>query len=664
MPAKKLGELLIESKLINEDQFAKALEAQRMTPNIPIGQVLCQLGYITTDDLNLVLDFNRKRLKLGEILVQQKLIDQDKLDKALSLSQKEKIPVGKALLRLHFVEAEQLARAISTQYDLPYISLEKQDIAPELAHFVNANFAVRHRIIPIERNGRIVTMAMAFPLSSHALHELETISHCQIRPVIAREGDIQIAQENLYGIRHRTSNLPADALELNLVEDLPGGDIGSKYVLDHNVEHQLKQLLTTGVKAGASDIHLEQAERGMQVRFRIDGVLQRLDFGDDTRFVNKYGRQLVSKIKILCDLDITERRRPQDGSFTVKVAREGKSHNIDFRVSTIPTRHGENIVIRILDKRGPMSLESVGFSHNHIDQLQQLLTKPTGIFLVTGPTGSGKTSTLYAILDKINRPGVKTLTVENPIEYSIDGISQSEVNETIGNTFAVFLRAFLRQDPDNIMVGEIRDQETASIAIRASLTGHTVLSTLHTNDSTSAVTRLIDMGVESNLVSSSMRCIIAQRLVRRICPLCKEPYQPEKEHLKELLLPTEAPLRLLHGKGCNHCHFTGFSGRIPIIEMWMPSREEVLLINRGADNATLRDTAFVNGNTPTMLEDGLNRVRSSETTIEELLRVVPYEQIEEFRRKSKLHPFPWQKKGQGKPSPPPKNAPETKKAPG
>lgn len=634
MPEKKLGEILIGCGLITPEQFATALELQCHKPGRPIGQILCEQGFLTAENLNTTLDYNQKRLKLGEILVKARQIDREKLDKALEVSKKEKIPLGKALLNLHYVEEEQIARAVAQQYDLPLLSLRERNFDSELSRFLNPNYALRHRIAVIDRNATTLTLAMAFPLSAHLLHELEMMTHFKISPVIVRESEVLYALEKIYGPRKHPSTISVEQLALDMVDDLSPEEARSRYVLDYNIDYLFKRLLMIGIKCGASDIHLESTERGMQVRFRVDGVLQFLELDEDTAKISAKGSALISKVKILCELDITERRRPQDGSFRVKIGTDSNPRNIDFRVSVIPTRFGENVVIRILDKIGPMTLETIGFSRAAVDDLERLLGNPTGMFLVTGPTGSGKSSTLYAILARLNKPGVKILTVEDPIEYSIEGISQSEVNEGIGNTFAEFLRSFLRQDPDHIMVGEIRDLDTCSIAIRASLTGHTVLSTLHTNDATSAVPRFIDIGVEPTLISATLRCVIAQRLVRVNCPHCKAVYQPTatSHYLEEFLEYLGTGHELVRGKGCVRCHQTGFMGRKPIIELWAPTREEAVLINRRPDNGMLREAVFGDGRRQTMLQNGLDRVREGETTIEELIRVVPFEQIEEFIR--------------------------------
>jgi len=636
MPEFKLGELLIQNKLVNQEQFDQALEMQQLTPQQPIGQILIMLGFLNARDLEYILDHNKKRRKLGDILVSQGLIDEEKLHNALSVSGEEKIPLGRALIRQQVIEEEQVARAVALQHDLKFVSLAGVRFDPELSRFVNATFAQRLRIVPIRCRDNCLTIAMAYPVQRDELAQLESWCHMKIVPVIAKESDIIIAQQKVFKI---VGGAEHAKMHFELSEDQARDATKSKYVNDFisaDVDYLVKRIIATGIKEGASDIHFESTENGMVIRYRLDGILQTVGLGADDLLISTNARQVVSKIKILCDMDIAERRRPQDSSFKMKVSKEGNVRSVDFRVSTVPTQFGENVVIRILDKRrGAITLEGLGYSAEDVKTLYTALEKPTGIFLVTGPTGSGKSSTLYAVLSHINTPGAKTLTIEDPIEYSIDGMTQTEVNENIGNTFARLLRAFLRQDPDNIMVGEIRDLETATIAMRAALTGHTVLSTLHTNDATSAVTRLIDMGVEPSLVSTTLRCVLAQRLVRYICPDCKTPYLPPIELLQEFGVPAEHDIRFFKGKGCPACHYTGYSGRRPIVELWIPSREELLLLNRRPDNISLRNAVFSGTERLTMIEDGFRRVLAGETTLEELMRTVPYEQIEAGREKIK-----------------------------
>lgn len=636
MPEFKLGELLIQNKLITKEQFDQALEMQQLTPHQPIGQILCMLGFLNAKDLGYILDHNKKRRKLGDILVSQGFIDEEKLRNALSVSGEEKIPLGRALIRQQVIEEEQVAQAIAFQHDLKFVSLAGVRLDPELSRFVNATFAQRLRIVPIRCRDNCLTIAMAYPVQRDELAQLESWCHMKIVPVIAKESDIIIAQQKIFKIIGGSEHAK---LNFELSEDQVRDVNKSKYVNDFisaDVDYLVKRIIATGIKEGASDIHFESTENGMVIRYRLDGILQTVGLGADDLLISTNARQVVSKIKILCDMDIAERRRPQDSSFKMKVSKEGNVRSVDFRVSTVPTQFGENVVIRILDKRrGAITLKGLGYSPEDVKALYTALEKPTGIFLVTGPTGSGKSSTLYAILSHINTPGAKTLTIEDPIEYSIDGMTQTEVNENIGNTFARLLRAFLRQDPDNIMVGEIRDLETATIAMRAALTGHTVLSTLHTNDATSAVTRLIDMGVEPSLVSTTLRCVLAQRLVRYICPDCKTPYLPPVELLQEFGVSLESDIKFFKGKGCGKCHYTGYAGRRPIVELWIPTREELLMFNRRPDNISLRNAVFSGTERLTMIEDGFRRVLAGETTLEELMRTVPYEQIEAGREKIK-----------------------------
>ncbi len=646
MAGSKLGELLIKNRLITEEQFSKAFELQKSYPQQPIGQLLVQLGFLQDVVLKEFLDYKGKRQKLGEILLKQKRLDEVRLSNALAVSKEENIPLGRALVRLHYIEEDELAKCIAAQYDLPYYPLERFSFDQDLSRFINFSYAQIHRIVPVFKVGRTLTIAMAFPLNNEEMGSVEVATDMKIIPVIATEHDIVIAQQRLYKEQFTApTHVPREVIEFELSEDVEREITESKYAEKYfgpDTDYLFNKILSTGIKMGASDIHLEGTPHGMVIRYRIDGVLQNVDLGKDASAIGNQAKQIICRIKIICDMDIAEKRRPQDSSFRMKVRKEGALRRVDFRVSTIPTQYGENVVIRVLDKKGlPASLESLGLSESHVGVLIKELERPAGIFLVTGPTGSGKSTTLYAILAKLNAPGVKTLTVEDPIEFSLDGISQSEVNEAAGNTFARLLRSFLRQDPDNIMVGEIRDGETAAIAARAALMGHAVLSTLHTNDATSAVIRLQDMGIEPTLISSTIRCILSQRLVRTICTHCKVK-QPAPEHIvKEFLIMPSTPVEFFYGKGCSQCNYTGYSGRRPIVELWVPTREEIIVLNRRPDNHTLREIVFNQGKRPTMIEDGIGHFKRGETTLEELLRVVPYEQIMEFRKRVIKKLFMW-----------------------
>jgi type IV pilus assembly protein PilB len=650
MSGNRLGELLIKNRLINEQQFAKALEMQKSYPNQPIGQLLVKLGFLHESILKEFLDYKGKRQKLGEILLRQKLIDAVQLNNALTVSKEENIPFGRALVKLHYLEEDQLARTIANQYDLPCVTLDRFSFDPELGRLINFNYAQTHRIVPVSKHERVLTLAMAFPLNNEDMRAVEVASDMRVNPVIAAERDIIVAQQRVYRSQFDLAcHVTEEQVECEISEDVQRDPVESKYVSQYygpDTDYLVSRIISLGLKVRASDIHLESTEYGMMVRYRIDGVLQALDLGKDGPVISTQARPIISRIKIICDMDIAEKRRPQDSSFKMKVTKDGSVRRVDFRVSTVPTQYGENVVIRILDKRGiPSSLQNIGLSVLHQEALTRELAKPTGIFLVTGPTGSGKSTTLYALLSQLNAPGVKTLTVEDPIEYSIEGVCQSEVNEVAGNTFAKLLRSFLRQDPDNIMVGEIRDVETATIAARAALTGHTVLSTLHTNDATSAVIRLQDMGLESTLISSTVRCVLSQRLVRTICSQCKVRLMPPEHLQREFLVTPETPVEFVYGKGCSLCNYTGYTGRRPIVEIWIPTREEIIQINKRPDSMTLRGTVFGLGRRRTMVEDGLVYVKQGLTTLDELMRVVPYEQISEFRSRVEKNIFGWSPEG-------------------
>ena len=629
MSDSRIGQLLVHDKFIDRDQLDQAIQAQKHSPGQPLGQLLCKMGFLDNRDLQLVLDRRHKRHKLGEILKSQHLIDEERLKLSLKESQSEHTRLGKVLLRQRIVDEEQLARAIALQHDMKFVRLAELKLSPGLVNFVTPTFAERLGIVPIWCTDKSLTIAMAYPIQREELSQLESWCKMSIISVIAKESEIIQAQQRLF--QNVEEPDPAE-LQLELSEDMEKEGGKSKYVnnfISADVDYLTKRIITTGLKDGISDIHLESNESGVAIRYRMDGILQNISLGADDQLINVNARQIISKLKILCGMDIAERRRPQDSSFKMKVSKDGKVRSVDFRVSTVPTQYGENMVIRVLDKRsGANTLEDLGYPPKEIATLYRALDMPTGIFLVTGPTGSGKSSALYAVLSRINTPGVKTLTIEDPIEFSMDGVTQTEVNDMIGNSFARLLRAFLRQDPDIIMVGEIRDLETANISMRAAMTGHTVLSTMHTNDATSAVTRLIDMGAEPSVISATLRGVLAQRLVRRICPACKAPYQPSAALLREFSIPEEHGLEFFQGRGCPVCNYTGFKGRLPIVELWVPTRDELLLLNHRPDNLALRNVVFAAVQRSTIFDNGFRLVQAGLTTLEELIRTVPYEQIE------------------------------------
>ena len=630
MAEARLGKLLLKNELVTAGQIQDALVKQLSTPEIPLGQILCQMGALRPEDLQMVLDRSNKRQKLDDILLKNKLIDESGLSDAVNLSREERIPLDKSLLKLNLVSEENLARAIASQFDLPFMDITQFRFDPDLARILNANFAQRHKIVPVASDGQTVTIAMSFPLQRNELRQIENFIKFRVKPVIAKERDISAAMQQLFNIEKPPAASPA-AVSIEITDNASRDTSGAKTTgeaVNASIDHLVKNLLFLGISKGARDIHLEFTEKDISVRYRIDGALQKLDMGEDKALIIVNRQLVVSRIKSLCEMDIAEKRRPQDGTFSVKALRADEIRRFDLCVSTVPARHGENVAIRIFDRNAKVNpIENLGYFPDQVKALAQALMIPAGIFLICGPFDSGKSLTLHAMLSKIMTPESKTLTIEDPVEFVIEGATQTEVNESIGNTFAKLLHAYSRQNADNILVGEIRDPETARAALHAALTGRTVLGAINTHDATSAVTRLLDFGIEASIVSSTLRCVLAQRLIRHICRECTTPHIPSPEIMKAFGLPYLPRLTLKKGKGCDLCNYTGFNGRRPIIELWLPTREELAQIDAKPDAIRLRNIMFAPGTRTTLLEDGFKRVLAGITTLEELLRVVPQDQI-------------------------------------
>jgi len=637
MSTPRIGELLVQNGLVTQEQIDQAMAQKRNYPNKTLGQMLREMGLVQKEDLDNILDLHRKRQKLGEILIRNNIIDEAKLNHALAVSKQERSRLGDTLIKLHYIEEQHLAHCIATQYDLPFVTLRNLHLDAGLAGCLNANFAQRHQIVPIFRKENKVTMAMAFPLEKQLLRDIERAGKISVVPVISMVSDIVEAQKTLFSMGAGPAREQRDLKMEHAGEPAREKRSGSRHVDETNspeTEQLIRQIIMVGVRARASDIHLEAVEGGLQVRYRVDGFLQTLATGLDLANLGGKVQALISKIKVLCELDIAERRRPQDGSFRMRVKDHETVRTVDFRVSTLATEFGEDLVIRVLDRGGlPLTLSVLGLPASQMDAIHDVLDTPSGLFLVTGPTGCGKSATLHAMLARVNKPGLKTMSVEDPIECVLKGVRQAEVNVAVGNSFARILNTFMHQDPDNIMIGELRDAESAGLAVRAALTGHTMMSTLQTNDATSAVVRFLDMGIEPSYIASTLRLVLAQRLVRVSCLHCREFYTPDAAHLAKFSLGADSKLQCVRGKGCPLCNFTGFSGRRPISELWIPSSEELLKIYQRPDNLALRQLVFIEGRRPTMLDDGLDMVRRGETSLEELLRIIPVSQLAELRRR-------------------------------
>ncbi len=555
--------------------------------------------------------------KIGEILLKHTSLTETQLTDALEIQQNEGGMLGEILIRKNMVLPHEIMRALCIQIGLPFVDdLKANEIDPKLVNDIPINYAKSKEAIPILREqgpkGETLVVAVSDPFNETVIDDLRMLTGLPVKLVVATNLRIQEAINRVY--ERNTANL-VEKIEGDFEDnyDLEGPmDILEATEDDAPVIRFVNSLLFRAVKEKASDIHIEPFEKEFVVRFRIDGVLY-----DIIRQPKRAHAAISSRIKVMGTLDIAEKRLPQDGRIKIKIA--GK--DIDIRLSTVPTFWGERLVMRILEQTGTvLQLRELGFRDKSVEEIEKLISRKYGIILVTGPTGSGKSTTLSACLVKLNNPERNIMTVEDPIEYQIPGINQVQANAKINLTFAAALRAFLRQDPDIIMVGEIRDKETAEIAINASLTGHLVLSTLHTNDAAGSPPRLIDMGVEPFLVASSLLGIIAQRLIRRVCTKCREPHTPSEFELQEMGLP-RIPLdaTIYRAVGCSSCSQSGYSGRTVIHELLVMNDKIRSLIVRNTDASTIKKAAIEAGMT-TLREDGVNKVLQGITTIDELMR--------------------------------------------
>ncbi len=556
---------------------------------------------------------------IHDIVSEKKPEALQKIDELLSDNDES---LEEMLLKTDLLEAEEVLDVLSEYYDIPYVlEISQNDIDSELVQKLPISFAKKYRLMPIKQINGAVEVAFAPPVDLYALDEVRSVFGCEVKPVLAFD---HVIVESINRVYERGKEM-ADSIEDEDAVGISELDIQEpKDLLETDDEAPIirfvNSLLFQAVKEKASDIHVECFERDVSVRFRKDGILHEV-----TSIPKKLQASVISRLKIMAELDIAEKRKPQDGRIRVKVA----GRDVDVRISTVPTSWGESVVMRLLDRSSVMlSLEDLGLEGEKLATVDALIRRPHGIILVTGPTGSGKTTSLYASLERINSPDKKIITVEDPVEYQIQGINQIQVNPKVNLSFANGLRSILRQDPDVILVGEIRDRETADIAIHASLTGHLVFSTLHTNDSASAITRLIDMEIEPFLVASSLMAVVAQRLVRFLCPSCKEPYEPHDDELERIGIKRDKLHDgvLYRAKGCSDCIDTGYSGRTAIFEM--------LLIDDGvrnhtlntADSSTIKKYAVSEGMV-TLRSDGAEKVLRGLTSVDEIMRVTEDEAV-------------------------------------
>ena len=556
---------------------------------------------------------------VGDLLVRAGKITPEQLQDALSAHKAEGGTLGGQLIKIGGLDERVIAETVSAHYGVPIVELSSYSLDEATLGLIPQNLALKHHVVPLVKSDSALTLAMIDPANLIALNDIKFITGLDIHVVLATESDMRHTLEKAFesGVSYESIIGDLDPADVEVVEHEEDIDLSAleRATEDAPVVKLVNAILTDAIKKGASDIHIEPYEKSFRVRFRIDGVLYEI-----MRPPQKLKSAITSRIKIMATLDIAERRLPQDGRIKLKL---GNNREMDFRVNVLPTLFGEKVVMRLLDKSNlQLDMTKLGFETGQLADFKAAISKPHGMVLVTGPTGSGKTTTLYSALADLNQVTTNISTAEDPVEFNLAGINQTQMHTEIGFNFAAALRAFLRQDPDVIMVGEIRDLETAEIAIKASLTGHLVLSTLHTNDAPSTVNRLLNMGVEPFLVASSVNLILAQRLARRVCSQCAETTEVEPGVLEHLgLTPAEAattPIR--HGKGCERCSGTGYKGRIALYEV-MPLHEELReAILRGASAAELKRAAIRLGML-TLRASALMRLKEGTTTVEEVLRV-------------------------------------------
>ena len=552
--------------------------------------------------------------RLGDLLVEKGLITEEQVAKALEEQKKNGGRIGANLVRMGFITDKKITEVLSEQFEVPPVDLDSYEVDKSVIKLIPPQVAEKLLVFPLKRDGKVLHLAMANPQDFYTLEDIKFATGFEIRSYVASENAILKSIERYYGVSGAVAEVLKEMEEGE--EEVEVLEEESEEVITDTeaapVVKLVNSIITEAVKRGASDIHIEPYKKVLRVRFRVDGVLHE---AMSPQYI--FGPAIVSRIKLMAKLDIAKKRLPQDGHINMKVGAD----EVDLRVSTLPTTHGEKVVMRIAKKTGlSYDLATLGFDELSLKRFQEALDKPNGIILVTGPTGSGKTVTLYSALHRLNTPNVNIMTAEDPVEYDLMGINQVNIREEIGLTFAEALRSFLRQDPDIVMVGEIRDKETAEIAIRAALTGHLVLSTLHTNDTAATIARLEDMGIPPYMIASSLILILAQRLVRRICKKCKEEYTPHPDELKIFgLNPEEEENKVFYrGKGCLQCGNTGYKGRVGIFEVLPITPTIRRMIVEGETVDKIRDKGIEEG-MKLLRHDGIEKAKAGITTLQEIL---------------------------------------------
>ncbi len=637
----RLGELAFRLNMVSQKDVDQVLAIKRMQRTL--GEILCDLDMVKPEDLNYILKKYNKKLKLGEILIRQGHLSESQYIAALQEQGQTNEMLGKLLMKKDIITPDQLYIALSRQTNIPYRDLEEFSFDDSqkrsLIRIVGERYAQKHQVLPLTLKENKLVIGVCHPMNIQSVNDLKPMySHLDMEPVLITEDKFHDLFRALYGrpasgaTEPAQDQLGADLVDIDLKEPAIQKGKGSLYnTTDMMAEQVVDYIIKYGINHGASDIHLEHDREGTSLRYRMDGVCQEPKIEWLREKLQEMPGSIVSRIKVMANLDIAEKRLPQDGVFRVGYydRTNDRRFDLDFRVATCPAIVGENITIRILDSRkAKVGLENLNHSEHVLSPLKRLFKSSAGMILVSGPTGSGKSSTLYGALQYIYNPGIKIITAEDPIEYSFPGIMQTQVKPKIGLTFARLLRSFLRLDPDVILVGEMRDHETASIGFDAAQTGHLLLSTIHTNDAVGSISRLLDMSVEHNQIASCLIGVLAQRLVRKNCVKCSREYTPQRGEWRLFFKEYPDHLRFFRGIGCKACGFTGYSGRTLISELLEINQDIALALSTGAGEKQIKQLAL-DGGMKTMIDDGLMKL--TQTTLAEIIRVVPIEMIKDFR---------------------------------
>ncbi|MFC1590996.1 ATPase, T2SS/T4P/T4SS family, partial [Thermodesulfobacteriota bacterium] len=647
----KLGQVLVDLKLISESDVQLALRKQRTTR--ALGEILCDLKLVNPVDLNYVLEKYDKQIGIADILLKLGYVNNDKLLICKKEQAQTAEPLGKVLIKKKFISTEQLQAAIARKYNLPFLQLNDFSYGPtdknHLVNLISQKYAEKNLLLPLSLVDKTLTIAISKPDKIQATSELKSLfPQLNFKVAIITEEKFEELFEILYSKRlhsideseeEEDDTEDIDFMEIDLDENFDenedkGG--GTYNTQDIEAEELVNFIVKYGILNNASDIHIEQDRHGCKLRYRIDGICQETPVEWLRRKLPEKIGAIISRIKVMSNLDIAEKRVPQDGVFRINYYDKGsnKKFDLDFRVATCRAIVGENVTVRILDSRkANVGLDNLKHSPHVLEPFKRLLKSSAGMVLVSGPTGSGKSSTLYGALQYVYNPGVKIITAEDPIEYSFPGIMQTQTLPKIGITFSRLLRSFLRLDPDIILVGEMRDEETAQIGFDAAQTGHLLLSTIHTNDSISAVSRLADMKVEYSQIASCLLSVLAQRLVRQICPFCKKEYIPGEDEWGILYDSYPSHLMFYKGEGCDSCNFSGYKGRTLLSENFVVDREIGAALSKGLQDAEIKKMAIEAG-MKTMLDDGI--LKLEDTTLNEILRVIPHDMIKTFRSRKQV----------------------------